>query len=81
MTVNQEQFNEVMDGCFDQLQPLLHHLMRQDDVYAAMTIGVLIGSFLTTRKSAADRHHAARMIEETVAHIDAINLERSRKLQ
>jgi hypothetical protein len=70
-----------MNDCLEMLTPLMRHLAKEDDVFAAVTIGVLIGAFLTTRASAEARNCAVEAINSTVAMVDEVQEERRKHLQ
>lgn len=81
MIVSQQQFEEVMDDCMNLLQPLMRQLSQHDEVFTSITIGILIGSFLTTRRTVVDRNDAVQAIHETVNYVDELQEMRRRNLQ
>jgi hypothetical protein len=81
MTITREEFDMVMDECLETLTPLTRKLAKLEDTYASITIGVLIGAFLTTRKTRAARDRAVTDILATIEHIEGIQAEIRSKMQ
>ena len=76
-----EKFEELMDEALERLQPLMEVLSRQNELVTSVTIGMLIGAFLTTRKTAADREDVERLIQKTLYYVDILQLDKLRTLQ
>jgi hypothetical protein len=81
MTITREDFDTVMDECLDSLTPLIRKLSKQEDVYASITIGVLLGAFLTTRKSREARDQAMSTVLEAIEHVQDLQAEIRSKMQ
>lgn len=76
-----ETFEEMMEPALERLQPLMIELSRQNELVTSVTIGMLIGAFLTTRKTAEDREDVERLIQKTLYYVDKLQLEKLRTLQ